>query len=523
MRYDNARRMFEAACYPVAEGFWASRRSVLRLGLIVLMLSYAYLPVFGMLATTWRQRDDYSFGFLIPFISLYLVWLRRERLRRLPLRPAQLTGLLALAAAGMMLLVGLAGNVMILQELSLVAVVAALVLLLMGKAHLRALAFPIAYLLFMIPIADEIIDPLHWSFQLLTAEMGVGILQALGFAALLDGQYIILPTITLEVAKACSGINYLLSIIAIGIPLAYVTQKNTWCRVVLVVSAVAIGIAANWIRVASIGIWAYYGGEVVHGPFHIFQGLLVSQIGFVALLVGAWGLSKVPAAPSRRRPVDQFAEDPARPAEPFQLDARPWLGAVLVLLTLTAYLAFHTPAPASLKVAFSAFPESIGDWRGEDRVPQGAVFRVEGADRELVRRYRSASGREVQLYVAYFESQRHPKKLVNYRTARLHRGAVAVEVPLDQDESMMVNQARLQQGRAEQLVLFWYDIDGAVYANRYRAILATTLDSLVNGRTNGALVLVAGVPIDREDGDDTIEDVRAFVREVMPVLRGYLP
>jgi EpsI family protein len=490
------------------------------LALLVLMLSYAYLPVLGALVTTWRERDDYSFGFLIPVISLYLVWYRRERLKQLPIQPAYLTGLLALVTVGSMLLVGAAGNVMVIQELSLVGMIAALVLLLMGKAYLRALAFPLAYLLFMIPIADEIIEPLHWSFQLMTAKISVGILQALGFTALLDGQYIVLPTITLEVAKACSGINYLISIIAIGIPLAYMTQKNVWCRVVLVVSAVAIGIAANWIRVASIGIWAYYGGEVVHGPFHVFQGLFVSQIGFVALFVGAWGLSKVPAS---RRTVERVGADLARPAEPFRLDARSWLAAFLLLLALTAYFAFHTRAPVSLKAELRGFPLSIGNWRGQERSPQNAVFRVEGADRELVRLYRSPSGREVELYVAYFESQRHPKKLVNYRTARLHQDAVAVEIPLAQNESMTVNQTRLQQGRGELPVLFWYDMNGRIQADRYRAVLTTTVDSLIHGRTNGALILVAGVPIDRENGEVTIKEVQDFVRDAVPVLRGYLP
>jgi len=493
------------------------------LGLLALVFSYAYLPAFGALVTTWTQRDDYSFGFLIPAISLYLVWLRREHLRQLPIRPAYLTGLVAVLAAGAMLLVGAAGNVITLQELSLVVMVAALVLFLMGKTHLRALAFPIAYLLFMIPIVDEIIDPLHWSFQLLTAEMGVGILQTLGFTVLLEGHYIVLPTITLEVAKACSGINYLLSILAIGIPLAYVTQKNAWCRVVLVVSAVAIGIVANWIRVAGIGMWAYYGGDVVHGPFHLFQALFVSQIGFIALFAGAWGLSKVPAAPSRGRTVDQVGVDLASPVKPYRLDDRSWLAALLILLALTAYLAFHTQAPVSLKAEFGRFPLSIGNWKGQESDPRNAVFRVQGADRELVRLYRSPSGRELQLYVAYFESQRHPKKLVNYVTARLHQAAVAVDVPLAQNESITVNQTRLQQGRNEPAILFWYDTNGRVQVNRYRAILATTFDALIRGRTNGALILVAGVPIDREDGGNTIKEEQAFVREVVPILRGYLP
>jgi exosortase len=104
-----------------------------------------------------------------------------------------------------MLVLGRAGNMITLQELSLVAMIAGLVLCLLGKDYLKAMGFPIAYLLFMVPIADELIAPLHWSFQLLTAKMGVAFLQAMGFSVFLENQYIMLPSITLEYLRPAAA------------------------------------------------------------------------------------------------------------------------------------------------------------------------------------------------------------------------------------------------------------------------------------------------------------------------------
>jgi len=270
-----------------------SKKTGLQLGLLTAVLAYLYAPAFSALVYTWWARDEYSHGFLIIPISLYLIWLRREKLRHLPLQRSYLAGISVIIIAGVMLVLGDAASLATLQELSLPVMITGLVLFLFGRVHLKTVGLPIAYLLFMMPILDELVNPLYWPFQLLSAEMGTTFLLKLGFPALVEQQYIILPNITLEVARVCSGVRYLFSIIAIGIPLGYITLNHLWSRIALVLSAVIIGVIANWIRVAAIGIWAYYDGNVLHGPFHVFQALFVAQLGFIALFVGAWLLSKL--------------------------------------------------------------------------------------------------------------------------------------------------------------------------------------------------------------------------------------
>jgi len=231
-----------------------------------------------------------------------LIYSRREKLKVLTIQPEYVRGFGVILSAAGLLLVGDAGGLAVLEQISLVVMIAGLVFFLLGKMWLMVLGFPIAYLFFMVPIADELIIPLHQFFQILTAKAGVSLLQFMGFAALLKDQYIFLPNITLEVAKACSGINYLISVLAVGVALASLTLKNMSHRIILVLSALVIGVIANWIRVVAIGIWSYYGvTDVLHGPFHVFQALFVSQVGFVALFVGAWLLNRI-AAPEVQVP-----------------------------------------------------------------------------------------------------------------------------------------------------------------------------------------------------------------------------
>jgi len=98
----------------------------------------------------------------------------------------------------------------------------------------------------------------------------------------------------LEVAEECSGVRYLISIIAIGIPLAYFTQRGWWRKVALVITAVIIGILSNGVRVAFVVLCAYYYGKNnIQGPLHMFQGLFVSIVGYIFLFISAWLLYKI--------------------------------------------------------------------------------------------------------------------------------------------------------------------------------------------------------------------------------------
>jgi EpsI family protein len=487
-----------------------------QIGALVGVFVLLYWPVLRDLAGIWWTRDDYSHGFLIVPISLYLVWAKRSELRQLPVKPSSVWGLSLLVAAGLLLLVGMAARVLVLSGLSFVGMIVGLVLLLLGKAYVKALAFPIAYMLLMIPIFDEILAPFHWPLQLLTASMSMQLLHLLGVPALVEQQYIVLPRITLEVATLCSGVNYLISVLAIGFPLAYLTLRTWGSRVALILSAVAIGVGANWVRVALIGMWANWGGEVLHGPVELLRAMFVAWVSVLGLVVGAWGLSKMQKpltqAPPRTLPVRQRGNRERGSALKWH---RAWRMALVALLVFGVYATFLERGQVDLKEDLSTFPVSIDGWRGNRADLRDAIFRIEGADQELLRVYQNHESRPIQLYVAYLASQRQGKKLADYRTAALHQDAGALTITLPPGRATTVNRGHFRGPDTEHQVIFWYDMNGRIIADRYRARLETLRDALVHGRTNGALVLIAGAP-----GDEA--QMERFTRDLVPRLRSNL-
>ena len=165
----------------------AGRASLL---LLTALFGLLYAPPLRFLFAQAWERTDSSHALLIPFISLYLVWEKRDRLRALSPRPALGWGITTMVVAGGLFVVGHAGAIVLLEQASILPMLVGLILALRGVRSLIALWLPIAYLLFMLPLIDEIVQPLKWPLQLMTAKMSVAFLQMAGFPVLLKEQYI---------------------------------------------------------------------------------------------------------------------------------------------------------------------------------------------------------------------------------------------------------------------------------------------------------------------------------------------
>lgn len=481
---------------------------------IAVLLILLYFPALAFLVKVWWTRPEYSHGFLIPLISLYLMWLKREEWARLSPRPSLFLGGGAVLLAALMLLVGRAGAVALLEAVSLVIMIPGLILLVAGRPHLKIALFPIGYLFFMLPITDEIMAPLQWPLRLATAKMSVVFLQWMNFPVLLDRHYIVLPKITLEVAQVCSGANFLLSILSIGIPLAYLKLSSFRARGVLIVSSLAVGVFANWLRVTLISVGAYYEYPVLHGPFHIFQGLLVGQIGFVYLFAAVWWLSRRPGERSGRKESGGAAQSPrAMPREWSRYETT----AVALLSGILFYSFSLDRGPVPLEGGES-FPSMIGEWIGKDELPARAPFRADGADREIFRTYLRGSGNQVQLYVGYFDTQRQGKEIVNDRTRGLHANAEKREIVLGSGRIVPVNRTVLSHSGGDRNLLFWYEAEGEVWGNPSESKWEMVKGALLHGRTNGAFVVISG-KANPETDEASLKEMEALAQALFS-LRG---
>ena len=264
---------------------FADRRTVLVAAALCTGIGLVYASTLSSLARQWGSDDNYSHGFFVLPLALYFAWERRDRLAAAP-RHANAAGLALIVGSLLIRLAGVLGSDLFLTRVSLIGVIAGAIWFVWGQRHVRILAFPILFLLLMIPLPTIIFNQLAFPLQLFASRVGEGVIAAAGIPVLREGNVLHLPAATLEVAEACSGIRSLVSLLMLAIVLGYFTGQGTRGRVALALAAVPIAIAANAARVAGTGLAAeWVGPEAAQGFFHTFSGWLMFVVAFIGLLL----------------------------------------------------------------------------------------------------------------------------------------------------------------------------------------------------------------------------------------------
>ena len=269
-------------------------------GLLVLTLAFVYWPVLIPLWQDWSRDENYSHGFLVPLVTAFLLWGSRRELRRTPVG-WDWRGLWLIVPSLGVLLLGTAGAEYFLQRVSLVGLLGGLLWFCAGPGWARLCTFPIAFLLFAVPIPYVVYYSLSFPLQQLAAKAAGASLVAIGIPAVRVGNTIELPNGTLEVAEACSGLRSLVALLAMGALFARFTQDRAWRRWAVFLSTVPIAIFGNALRVFATGLGVYLGGQKwAEGRIHESMGLLIFAFALAALfMVSALlgGLNFKPAPP----------------------------------------------------------------------------------------------------------------------------------------------------------------------------------------------------------------------------------
>jgi exosortase len=262
----------------------ASKRTWVAVVLVVAGFALLYRQVIAKLVMDWYNDDNYSHGFLIVPLALYFVWERREKLRKMALAPSAF-GLVVVLGSVLVLVAGILGSELFLMRISILGTLVGIVLFLGGWSYLRALAFPLAFLLLMIPIPAIIFNQVAFPLQLLASQFGESAMGIANVPVLREGNVLILANTTLEVAEACSGIRSLVSLLTLAIVFGYFSDPRGWVRTLLALSSVPVAIVTNGFRVAGTGIAAHrFGAAAAEGFFHEFSGWLVFVSAFMLML-----------------------------------------------------------------------------------------------------------------------------------------------------------------------------------------------------------------------------------------------
>ena len=253
--------------------------------LLVVAFGVLYREVLSKLVSDWASDDNYSHGFLIVPIAAYLAWERRSRLLAAPPRPSSL-GLILVIGSFLVLMAGVLGAELFLARISMLGVLAGSIVFVLGWHHLRILAFPIAFLVLMVPLPAIVFNQIAFPLQLLASQVGEASLSAVGIPVLREGNVMIMANTSLEVAEACSGIRSLISLLTLGLVFGYFIDPRGWVRAGIALATIPIAVIANGVRVAGTGIAAHaYGPAAAEGFFHEFSGWLVFVFAFSLLFL----------------------------------------------------------------------------------------------------------------------------------------------------------------------------------------------------------------------------------------------
>ena len=248
------------------------------------LLLICYAPILYRMGVQWATDENMGHGFFVPVVAGYIAWQRRELLLATP-RKTNGWGLFLVVFAAAEALAGTLGAELFTARLAFVIALVGVILYLGGTRWIRILSFPLLLLLFMIPIPAIIYAQLTLKLQMLASQLGEIMISAAGIPVLRAGNTLQLPSQTLDIAEACSGIRSLMSLAFLSLVYAYFADKRVWMRWVLLAATIPIAIGANGVRVAVTGMLSEINTKLAQGAYHETEGYIVFVVAMVALLL----------------------------------------------------------------------------------------------------------------------------------------------------------------------------------------------------------------------------------------------
>jgi len=254
---------------------------------LVILTMVTYIPTFIWMYDRWNEKDTYySHGILVPFISIFLIWLQRKELSKMKLNPTAL-GWLFFIPAMLVHMISALWRIYFTSGFSLLPVLAGLVLLFLGKEYLKKLMFPILFLIFMIPLPLVAIANISFKLKIFAAQVSTLALNNLfGIPALRDGSVIKTMHAYIIVGDPCSGIRSLIALIALGALMAYFSNISRPRKAILFIASLPIAVSTNIVRIVALSLVSeMYGSKFSTGLFHDTMGVLVFVLAFLGLLL----------------------------------------------------------------------------------------------------------------------------------------------------------------------------------------------------------------------------------------------
>jgi exosortase A len=462
----------------------------------------------------WQRSETFAHGFLIVPISAWLIWRRRHAVAGLEPRP-KLLALLLLALVGFGWLLGYLAGAGVVQQFGLVLMIPLLVWAILGDQVVRALAFPLFFLLFAVPFGEFLERPLMEH----TADFTVAALRLTGIPVLREGQYFTIPSGSWSVVEACSGLRYLMASLTLGFLYAYLTYRSFARRAIFVAFSVIVPIVANWLRAYMIVMIGHLSGmKYATGIDHLIYGWLFFGVVMLILFwIGSFWREDLAPRDAMPRSVASAQRD------------MPSLGTIMAATIAAVVTVAFWPFAASrfedtvsvpppvLEVPLQAGgwqPRSarLTDWTPHFSYPQAGLKQAYEKDAQ-----------RVEIFIGYYRQHRQGAQLISSQNVlvssrdRVWRSAGERPRRLDLGHQELASiDARLRGLSAQLLVWRWYWVDGQYVVNPYWAKLLQAKSRLLGRGGDGAVVMVYTTFEERPDASE--RTMQEFVTAMLPAI-----
>jgi exosortase A len=463
-----------------------------RYGLAWAGLAAAILALFwrdtAHLAWTWWDNSTFGHCLLVPPIIAWLVWQRRDGLARLAPQP-WLPGAGLILLGGFTWLLGEFAGVALVRHAALVFMLQASVPTMFGLAVTRALAFPTFFALFMIPIGEQLVPYL----QTITAKFCIELLELFGVPAYIDGVFIAIPNGNFEVAEACSGVRFLIAMVAFGALVANVCFKSWKRRIAFMAASVIVPIVANGFRAwGTIYIAHLTTSEFAQGVDHIVYGWFFFAFVMALTLAIGWRFFD--------RPVDDPFIDPdalqSSDARPAPLARLAKVGAIALALAAVApaYAAFAASRGPDAPTVALALPTPEG-WTRQTFAGLPWEPHYQGATATALATFDDGQGQPVDLYIAVFDRQSEGAELIGFQQG------IVPPVPEEEEGGWAwagnrpaprgALGAQINDGPSVRDVWQYYWVNGKLVGSPYAAKLEGLKARLLGGPPQAATVVIS--------------------------------
>lgn len=255
---------------------------------LVASIALPFLDFFRDLFRQWMGDVTFSYGIMIPFVSAGLIWSQRRELAQAR-NDGWSLAVCIVFAGGLLRIMGSRSGILLVSGLALSLILMGTAGLLWGKAVMKKLALPLAYLLIMVPLPSYLLGSLSWHLQSFASTASASVLQLLGLTVYQDGNILVLPNYALEVKNACSGTRSLFALIAMAATLGITIERKWSVRILLLCAAPLLAVTTNIVRIVGTGMaWQWMGDVAANETLHGAWGVAM----FLIAVLGLLGLQK---------------------------------------------------------------------------------------------------------------------------------------------------------------------------------------------------------------------------------------